>query len=159
MARTGIMALQCRIDDSEVNACLSHFERYSVHAQGAINDAVRKAVREIAKRARRRAPVGVRATGKHLKNTIKTKVKKAKFGGLSSGETYTAAPHAHLIELGVKSHSLKPKHQAMRIDANGMVRFVSGTVRHPGFGARPFLRPSFQEYKDTFVRDIKEAVK
>lgn len=158
MSNKGIMALTCRIDDAEVNTIINEFERYSVTAQGRINDAIRKGVRTIARNARRRVKLG--KNSKHLKSSIKTKVKKGKFGRSATGETFTAARHAHLIEFGVKAHDLRAKRRAvMRVDANGILRYVSGSVRHPGFGERPFLRPSFQEYKETFIRDIKEAIR
>lgn len=78
------------------------------------------------------------------------------------GSVRATAPHAHLLELGVKAHSLKPgartsgrrrpskawlsKHQVMTI--NGSPDILRRGAWHPGFSARPFMQQGLDAAED-----------
>ena len=156
----GKMSDVCRIDDKELNRVLNNFNRYSVQAQEGITKAVKTATQSIGRTARRLAPFNpLRAKGTHLNKTIKTSVKKANSQHTVYGVVKTAAPHAHLMEFGVKPHTIIPKRKkVLVIMANGIGRFVAG-AKHPGISARPFMAPAFNQNKGKFISDVKAAIK
>lgn len=158
----GKMANLCHIDDAELGQVLRGFTQYTTQAQAKINLAVRTTTRKGGNSARQKAPFNpLRATGKHLKQSIKTSVKLMRnLDGQAVGTVKAAAPHAHLLEFGVKPHQVAPKkRKAMRINANGVVRYTNKPIGLPGFGAKPFMLPAFNEHKESFIREVKAAIK
>jgi len=150
------------IDDAELGNVLNNFARYTINVQAKINSAVRSATRKIGSAARRKAPFNpLRTSGTHLNKSIKTSVKlMKKQDGQAVGIVKTAAPHAHLLEFGTKPHIVAPKRKkVMRINANGIIRFVKGSISNGGISPRPFLSTAFNENKDKFIREVKEAIK
>lgn len=158
----GKMANLCYIDDAELGRVLNGFSQYTRDAQAKINVAVRTTTRKIGSSARKRTPFNpLRTSGQHLKQSIKTSVKLMRNReGQAVGTVKAAAPHAHLIEFGVKPHQVAPRRRrAMRINANGVIRYTNKPITLPGFGAKPFLLPAFNEHKDKFINDVKAAIK
>jgi hypothetical protein len=67
---------------------------------------------------------------------------------------------AHLIEDGVKPHLIAPKggRGALKIQRGvGPTVIVEGAVQHPGYEAKPFIRPAYDECKDQMIAITQEA--
>lgn len=159
----GKMADLYRIDDAELGKVLRSFEQYTTQAQAKINLAVRTTTRKVGNSTRRNAPFNpLRKSGKHLKHGVRTSVKLMRKYDLRAVGTVSekGVPHAHLVEFGVKSHRVAPRWgKVMQIDAHGVVRYTAKPIMLPGFSAKPFMLPAFNEHKESFVRDVKAAIK
>jgi cellobiose-specific phosphotransferase system component IIB len=65
--------------------------------------------------------------------------------------------YAHLIEFGVQPHTIEGNPFLYIPDyAGGIMRVRS--VDHPGFKARPFLRPAFDKHKNGALRAMAAEV-
>lgn len=66
------------------------------------------------------------------------------------GTVRATAPHSHLLELGVRAHSLagkkRKKGHAMRIFGNPDI--IRRKAWHPGFSARPFMQRGLDAAED-----------
>ena len=152
------MRLDISPSNAEVREALNSISAFDGKARLRIEDAVRVSVKEMAGRARSRVP---RRTGK-LKKSIFFSFRKTNCTGYFGAK----APHAHLIELGVKRSDEYPKHAkdkhgkpaALRIIDTAAVRFAARAVI-PKRAKRPFIRPSYEEERPNLIKRLKEAVK
>ena len=114
----------------------------------------------IVRRAKALVRVGKDKPGKkHLRDRIKA----VKVKPMSSSEVrYTVSAgtsHAHLIEFGVRPHTVKGK-----MSVNGS---VISSYEHPGSRAFPFMRPALdgsmplamERMRKAFARNVKKLVK
>ena len=113
---------------------------------------VEKAVNDSTLNIKQGAIERVRVRKGNLRKSIKSKFRASGPSGL----VYSNRPTAHLIELGVKPHKISVKGKKALI-ING--DFVRKGVSHPGFAAKPFLRPAYENEKPRFIRNVEEAVK
>ncbi len=74
--------------------------------------------------------------------------------------------YAHLLEFGVRAHSVKPKDRIDRgatPSRGGRLGKQTGPSTHPGFRAFPFMRPTYDSLKRPTLRlmiqDIWEGIK
>jgi hypothetical protein len=90
------------------------------------------------------------------KGSLRKSIKSSFRASGPSGTVYSKRPTAHLIELGVKPHKISARGKTALV-ING--DFVRKGVSHPGFTAKPFLRPAYEDEKPRFIRKVEEAVK
>lgn len=83
----------------------------------------------------------VKRTGS-LEKAIRAKRVRTKKPGLAIYQVGARHPVAHLIEFGVAPHTIKAKRKKVMSDGS---TFYGKTVKHPGFSAKPFLRPAFDQ--------------
>ncbi len=107
----------------------------------------------------------VKRTG-GLERAIRSKRVRTRRPGLAIYQVGARHPVAHLIEFGVAAHTIRPKRKKVlrispgdyalddfygNLDAamagggssSSWGRFLGKEVKHPGFSAKPFLRPAF----------------
>lgn len=135
------------VDTTEINKELAKISLYSAHCGLKLENAVKSSTQNIAKGGKRRAPKKSGA----LRKSIKSSFSKTKCEGVA----YAKAPHAHLIEFGVKASMTKPKNKKV-LKING--KFVGKSVNIPARQGTPFLKPAFEEEKPHLLREIKNSV-
>jgi hypothetical protein len=113
---------------------------------------VEKAVRDSTLNIKQGAIERVRVRKGNLRKSIKSSFTASGPSGL----VYSKRPTAHLIELGVKPHKISVKEKAALV-INGTP--IRKDVLHPGFTAKPFLRPAYENEKPKFIKEVEEAVK
>ena len=64
------------------------------------------------------------------------------------------SPLGALFEEGVRPHTIEPRKKVLRL-ADG--RFVTGSVRHPGMQAKPFLKPVLPLWAPAYRRMASAA--
>ena len=118
-----------------------------------VRTAIRKAANIVLKEVRSRAPSKTGRLRKGLRVSVSVTAgnEVAKIGA----KRRAGARHAHLLELGVRPHTIRSKYRrALRIGG----RMIGGRVMHPGVRPRPFLRPGFEATKDDAIRVFKEQL-
>ena len=61
-----------------------------------------------------------------------------------------------MVEFGTRAHIIRPKSKKA-LYWKGAKRPVK-QVSHPGSKAKPYLIPAFEDEKDKFINDLKEAI-
>lgn len=128
--------------------------------------AMRPAANIMRDEMRRRAPV--RAGGKrNLKKSIQTKRIKAKMsaifkvGAMSGRRAKYDGWYAHILESGARAHTVGSGDYLGRTGRYRRRSKQQGN-QHPGFKARPFVRPAFNTTKhkvlQKFGRDLGSAI-
>jgi len=97
--------------------------------------AMRQAVKPVAQRARKEAPVGPRRGPGKLAKTIRYSVRK----GGRVGVVKAMARHAHLVHDGTKPHEIRSRHGKMMAMRIGGRMVMARAVHHPGARANPFM--------------------
>ncbi len=133
--------------DSNLRSVLNQLSTYDGKTRLKIEEVTSNAVKTIAKGAKNRVPV---KKGK-LKKSIRSKFNKK----IGVGDVFTTLQTAHLIEFGVKAHTVEPNEKFMRVKGS----FIGKKIKLPGFSARPFLKPAYEEELPHFISEIKKAVK
>lgn len=111
--------------------------------QNAAKRAVRQGVNVLRDEARVRVPKKSGKLASSIKTTVSTQ------GNVTVGRVRLKGKHAYLgrfIEFGVAAHFIRAGAKkggtddpgALKIDGN----YVTGTILHPGFAPRPFMRPA-----------------
>lgn len=144
------MAFKVHTTVPNLGAEMQKIDKYNGKMVLAVEKAISKGCKRVADGARSRVP---RRSGK-LRNSIKSKyVRYDNYGFVAA-----YMPHAHLIELGVKKVTAKPKKaKAMAIDEFG-IRTYRQKVNIPARRARPFLKPAFEAEGPNIVSDVAKAV-
>lgn len=135
----------------ELEAAISQLSAYDGRTAKRIEDAVESSTKAISQGAKSRVAV---RSGK-TKKSITSKFNRQKI----TGEVYTKRPTAHLLEYGTRAHDI-PKDTPGK--TSKPLYFKGGFVQkvhHPGAGARPFMRPSYEDERPRLIRKISEAVK
>ena len=71
-----------------------------------------------------------------------------------------AAPHAHLVEFGTKTHRIKPKTKYGRLVFGNNGFFISSKgVTHPGSRPIPFFRDAIRAQRNNVKRLLESSVK
>lgn len=143
--------------------------------KGAVRSALTAAAKPIRDQARADAP---RESGK-LRKSIKTGSPRIETNGTVSIKVRLAGEHSYLgrfIEYGVAPHfiragdsGLSPRKLTQKAGREGTTEvdgamkigqnFVTGAVLHPGFPARPFLRPALDTRADDAVRAFGDRLR
>lgn len=135
----------------ELESAMSKIGAYNGKMALRVEEAISNSTKAIGRGARNR----VRSVSGTLKKSIKTKFNKKG----CYGEIYSTAPHAHLIEMGVKRSKVeagKGKFLPLSVGENVFFRKKATIPARP---ARPFLKPAFEEEKPNLIRNIEKAVK
>jgi HK97 gp10 family phage protein len=138
----------------------------NIEGRNNVEEVVRLSSRKIRRSARARAPV---RSGK-FRRAIGTRFSK---DGLSANIAAwwrgrgreRVHPLSHIIEFGTAPHKIKPeKRKALALHGKvtgemgpEQAKFVS-SVNHPGTPAQPFLFPAFEEHREGYIRDLREAL-
>ena len=124
-----------------------------------MRNTLKKAAKPIQVEAKMNAPVG--ATG-NLKDSIviSTKLKKGqRRAAMRLGEVVmyvgSTAPHAHLVEFGIKPHSIVPKKKNVLASQDAV---FGKSVEHPGTTANPFFRTAWDATKDQAYKILQTEV-
>ena len=121
-----------------------------------LNTVFRSATNAVFEHAKRRVPQRRDISAKSsLKGSLVQEYDSNKMEGIVRAK----APHAHLIEFGVKpalSYPIKKNNLAMM--HNGHV-ITPHNAMIPGRPAQPFLRPSFEQEKPRIISEVKKVFK
>ena len=140
-----------RVDRTELNKALHQIDFWDGKTRLKVEDAVSRGTKRVASDARRKVP---RQTGT-LRKSLKSSFKRRGCTGLVKA----MAPHAHLIENGVRTSVAEPKNKkVLRIVARGLVRYTRWAMI-PRRRPRPFMKPAYDENVGKIIDDIKKAVK
>ena len=131
----------------ELAAALKQIGAYDGKTAQKIEDAVSTATKNIAKGAKQRVPVLSGA----LKKSISSRFDKKTITGYVSAKE----PYAHLVEFGHKGATVEPVDKEA-LTVNGA---VVESAKVPNVGAKPYLRPAFEQEKPELIRNITQAVK
>ena len=144
------MRLDIKPSNKELQDALRSISAYDAKSRLRIEAAVEKSVKEMARLAKSRVPVKSGALKKSVFSSFR------KLG--CSGYFGAKAPHAHLVEFGVRAAVAKPKKkEALRIVDTSLSRF-SEEAEIPARGNRPFVRPSYEQERPELMRELKKAV-
>jgi hypothetical protein len=140
--------LEITPSNKELQEALKSISIYDAKSRLRIEAAVEKSVKEMARLAKSRVPVESGALRKSVFSSFH------KIGCV--GYFGAKAPHAHLVEFGVKAVTVKPKKKKW-------LRFNDGYTytkwsNLPARRGRPFVRPSYEQERPELIREIKKAV-
>ena len=136
----------------------SDFDRFSVEVASLSNkseDRVKEVVKNSAFNIESKAKKNINSnksvkTG-HLIRSISTDVK-----GLEATIHTSNLKYAPMVEFGTKAHIIRPKNKKA-LYWKGANRPVK-QVNHPGSKSKPYLIPAFEDEKDKFIENLKEAI-
>lgn len=150
------MARRTKGYDSQVSTAINQLSAYDGKARLKVEEIIRKSTLAIRRGASQRA---ARRSGE-LKRSIKTRFSRTNL----QGQVYTQLRYAHLIELGTKAHTIKPKtkntakpKKAMRF-TDGAKTVFAKRAYVKGITAKPFLRPAYDYIAPDIVKQITKAV-
>ncbi len=143
--------------------------------KGAVRSALTAAAKPVRDQARANAP---KESGQ-LAKSIKTGSPKVEQDGRVTIKVRLAGQHSylgHFIEYGVRPHfisagdsGLSPRKLTQKARRDGSTEeggalkigdtFVSGGVMHPGFAAKPFLRPALDTKMDEATKAFAERLR
>jgi len=137
-----------KVSTAELSNAINSIDLYDGKTRLKVEDVLNQGAKWVANGARQRVAV---RSGK-TKNSIKSSLSRPKL------ESYVKAttPQAHLVEFGVKPHSLDKGAKRKVMVINGHP--VSGKIMHPGTKARPFMKPAFEAEVGAITRAIVKAV-
>lgn len=135
----------------ELENAISKIGAYNGKMALRVEAAISKSVKAVGRGAKRRAAFD----GGYLRKSIRTSFNfKTCVGKVSA-----YAPHAHLIEFGVKRSKVeagKGKFLPLSVGENVFFRKKATIPARP---ARPFMKPAFEEEKPNLIRNVERAVK
>lgn len=140
-----------KADNSELSRAIRSISAFDGKTRLRVENTVRKGTQAIGRDARKKAPV--RSGG--LRKSIRTSFKK----NTVTGEVKAYAPHAHLLEYGVKSAVAVPKEKkALRIVDGAAARYAV-RAKIPARRAHPFMKPAYDAHEGDILNDVEKAVK
>ena len=140
-----------QVDHTELSKAMRKISFYDGATRTKVEDAIAAGTKRTGSDARRKV---ARNTGS-LRRSIRTSFKRKNCTGLVKA----MAPHAHLIENGVKASVAEPKKKkVLRINAGGLLRYTKWAMI-PHRRARPFMKPAYDANVGGIISDIKKAVK
>lgn len=138
-------------DVPELEKTLSQIKAYDGKTALRVEEAIDISTKNIANGARRRVPVRSR----QLKKSIGSRFDKKTVTGYVTARK----PHAHLVEFGAKSATVKPERKkALKIPWSGGTYFAA-KADIPARRERPFMRPAFEDEKPKLIKRVREAVR
>lgn len=143
-----------------LSECLKDISKYDARCRLAVEDALRKGTKRVARGARRRVPVDEGNLKKSITSSFKTTT--------LVGYARAKQPHAHLVEFGAKPvPNVRPKKakflriptEKLRNDFGGKKYLFLKKVDIPKRRARPYMLPAFRDEEDKIIADVKKGLK
>lgn len=143
-------------DVPELEKTLSQIKAYDGKTALRVEEAIDISTKNIANGARRRVPVRSR----QLKKSIGSRFDKKTVTGYVTARK----PHAHLVEFGAKSATVKPERKkALKIPWSGGLgvggTYFAAKADIPARREHPFMRPAFEDEKPKLIKRVREAVR
>lgn len=142
-----------------LSKCLKDIDKYNGRCRLAVEDALRKGTKRVARGARRRVSV----KSGDLKKSITSSFKTTTLVGYARAKQ----PHAHLVEFGAKPvPNVRPKKakylriptKDLRNDFGGKKYIFLKKVNIPKRKPRPFMIPAFHDEVNKIVADVKKGL-
>ena len=141
-----------KIDTNEIDKFAVELIKLSEESRDNAQKAVKKSAFNIEANAKKNLASNKSVVTGHLRRSIATKM-----GDLEATIHTSNVKYAVIVEKGSKAHVIRPKNKKA-LYWKGASRPVK-MVNHPGSKAKPFLIPAFEQEKDKFVENLKEAIK
>ena len=142
-----------------LSECLRDIDKYNARCRLAVEGALRRGTKRVARGARRRVP----SKSGNLKRSITSSFKTTTLVGYARAKQ----PHAHLVEFGAKPvDNVRPKKaKYLQIPTDDLTRYKGDKkylylkkVDIPKRKAKPFMLPAFNDEKDNIVADVKKGL-
>ena len=140
-----------KIDTSDFNRFSVEVANLSSKSEDKVKDVLKNSAFKIESKAKKNINSNKSVKTGHLIRSVSTDVK-----GLEATIHTSNLKYAPMVEFGTKAHIIRPKSKKA-LYWKGASRPVK-QVSHPGSKAKPYLIPAFEDEKDNFINDLKEAV-
>ena len=140
-----------KIDTSDLNRFSVEIASLSNKSGDKIKEVLKNSAFNIESKAKKNISSNKSVKTGHLMRSISTDVK-----GLEATIHTSNLKYAPMVEFGTKAHIIRPKSKKA-LYWKGASRPVK-QVSHPGSKAKPYLIPAFEDEKDNFINDLKEAI-
>ena len=140
-----------RIDTSELDHFAVEITKLDDKTEENVKKVLKNSAFNIEANAKKNLNSNKSVVTGHLSRGITTDIK-----GLEATIHTSNIKYAPMVEYGTKAHIIKAKNKKALYwkSASHPVK----SVRHPGSKAKPYLIPAFEKEKDTFVKNLKEAI-
>ena len=140
-----------KIDTSDFNRFSVEVTNLSSKSEDKVKDVLKNSAFKIESKAKKNINSNKSVKTGHLIRSVSTDVK-----GLEATIHTSNLKYAPMVEFGTKAHIIRPKSKKA-LYWKGASRPVK-QVSHPGSKAKPYLIPAFEDEKDNFINDLKEAI-
>ena len=140
-----------KIDTSDFNRFSVEVANLSGKSEDKVKDVLKNSAFKIESKAKKNINSNKSVKTGHLIRSVSTDVK-----GLEATIHTSNLKYAPMVEFGTKAHIIRPKSKKA-LYWKGASRPVK-QVSHPGSKAKPYLIPAFEDEKDNFINDLKEAI-
>ena len=140
-----------KIDTSDFNRFSVEVANLSSKSEDQVKDVLKNSAFKIESKAKKNINSNKSVKTGHLMRSVSTDVK-----GLEATIHTSNLKYAPMVEFGTKAHIIRPKSKKA-LYWKGASRPVK-QVSHPGSKAKPYLIPAFEDEKDNFINDLKEAI-
>ena len=140
-----------KIDTSDFNRFSVEVANLSSKSENKVKDVLKNSAFKIESKAKNNINANKSVKTGHLIRSVSTDVK-----GLEATIHTSNLKYAPMVEFGTKAHIIRPKSKKA-LYWKGASRPVK-QVSHPGSKAKPYLIPAFEDEKDNFINDLKEAI-
>ena len=140
-----------KIDTSDFNRFSVEVTNLSSKSEDKVKDVLKNSAFKIESKAKKNINSNKSVKTGHLMRSVSTDVK-----GLEATIHTSNLKYAPMVEYGTKAHIIRPKSKKA-LYWKGASRPVK-QVSHPGSKAKPYLIPAFEDEKDNFINDLKEAI-
>ena len=140
-----------KIDTSDFNRFSVEVANLSSKSENKVKDVLKNSAFKIESKAKKNINSNKSVKTGHLIRSVSTDVK-----GLEATIHTSNLKYAPMVEFGTKAHIIRPKSKKA-LYWKGASRPVK-QVSHPGSKAKPYLIPAFEDEKDNFINDLKEAI-
>ena len=140
-----------KIDTSDFNRFSVEVANLSSKSEDKVKDVLKNSAFKIESKAKKNINSNKSVKTGHLMRSVSTDVK-----GLEATIHTSNLKYAPMVEFGTKAHIIRPKSKKA-LYWKGASRPVK-QVSHPGSKAKPYLIPAFEDEKDNFINDLKEAI-
>ena len=140
-----------KIDTSDFNRFSVEVANLSSKSEDKVKDVLKNSAFKIESKAKKNINSNKSVKTGHLIRSVSTDVK-----GLEATIHTSNLKYAPMVEFGTKAHIIRPKSKKA-LYWKGSSRPVK-QVSHPGSKAKPYLIPAFEDEKDNFINDLKEAI-
>lgn len=148
-------SMEIRMEIQGLDQAIKKLKLYDSKSRKKIEAAISKAGRNIRDGAKTRVPV---RTGT-LRDSIGARFNGGKMQSVVKAD-YGKAPHAHLIEFGVRQTVIVPKKkQVLKFSVGGETVYTKKSITLPARKARPFMNPAFQAEKPKIEAEIEKIIK
>ena len=140
-----------KIDTSDLNRFSVEVASLSGKSKDKIKEVLKNSAFNIESKAKKNINSNKSVKTGHLIRSISTDVK-----GLEATIHTSNLKYAPMVEFGTKAHIIRPKNKKA-LYWKGATRPIK-QVNHPGSKAKPYLIPAFEDEKDKFIENLKEAI-